>query len=123
VAYSYLESTGPESAKYKYASPDFFRLVPWEGAGYRPVGYGYESVAAITTAIHRMENAVAGLEEEAAIVKRREIIREIDAQGLVATPGNSFINELVVEAARISILNGAAPVSIHYGDQPHVALR
>jgi predicted dehydrogenase len=123
VAYSYLESTGRESAKYKYVSPDFFRLVPWEGAGCKPVGYGYESVAGITMAIHRMENAVAGLEEEAAIVKRREIIREIDAQGLLATPGNSFINELVVEAARISILNGAAPVSIRYGDQPHVALK
>ena len=123
VAYSYLEFTGPENAKYKYASPDFFRLVPWEGSGYKPVGYGYESVAGITMAVHRMENAAAGLEEEAATVKRREIIREIDAQGLVATPGNSFINELVVEAARISILNGAAPVRIIYGDQPHVALK
>jgi hypothetical protein len=44
----------------------------------------------------------------------------VDAQGLIATPANSYINELVVEAARKSILQGAAPVRIAYGDHPHV---
>jgi predicted dehydrogenase len=123
VAYSYLEGAGPGDAKYRYVSPDFFRFVPWEGAGYKPVGYGADSVAAITTAVHRMENAMAGLAEEAAIARRREIIGEIDAQGLLATPGNSYINELVVEAARMSIVNDASPVSIIYGERPHAALK
>lgn len=123
VAYSYLEGAGPGDAKYRYVSPDFFRFVPWEGAGYKPVGYGVESVSAITQAIHRIENAAAGLDGEAALAKRREMIHEADEQGLLATPANSYINELVVEAARLSIVNAAAPVSIIYGDQPKVAIK
>lgn len=120
VAYSYLEGIGPGGSKYNYASPDFYRLVPWEGRGYKPIGYGYESVAGITHAIHRLESATAGLAPEEALAKRRELIHEVDAQGLIATPANSYINELVVEAARASILADAAPVRIVYGDQPHI---
>ena len=45
----------------------------------------------------------------------------MDAQGLIATPANSYINELVVEAARASILGDAAPVCIVYGEHPYVA--
>jgi hypothetical protein len=86
------------------------------------MGYGYESVAGITQAIHRLENAAAGLTPEAALAKRREVIHEVDAQGLIATPANSYINELVVEAARASILADAAPVPIVYGAQPHIRI-
>ncbi len=121
VAYSYLQDIGPGGSKYNYVSPDFYRLVPWEGPGYKPIGYGYESVAGITHAIHRLESAAAGLAPEAALAKRRELIHEVDAQGLIATPANSYINELVVEAARASILADAAPVRIIYGD--HRTLR
>jgi hypothetical protein len=103
-------------------SPDFYRLVPWEGAGYKPIGYGYESVAAITETIHRLESATVGLDPEAALAKRREMIHGVDAQGLIATPANSYINELVVEAARASILADAAPVRIVYGDHPHIEM-
>jgi hypothetical protein len=46
----------------------------------------------------------------------------VDVQGLIATPANSSINELVVEAARMSILQGAVPARIVYGDRPHVEL-
>ena len=122
VAYSFLEGIGPGGSKYNYASPDFYRLVPWEGKGYKPIGYGYESVAGITSAIHRLENAVAGLPPDAALAKRRELMHEVDAQGLIATPANSYINELVVEAARASILADAAPVRISYGDKPHIKI-
>ena len=52
--------------------------------------------------------------------QRRQIIREVDAAGIIATPANSFINELVVEAARQSILADGALVKIHYGNNPHV---
>ena len=120
VAYSYLEGIGPGGSKYNYASPDFYRLVPWEGRGYKPIGYGYESVAGITLAIHRLESATAGLAAEAALAKRRELIHEVDAQGLIATPANSYINELVVEAARASILADAKPVRIVYGEKPGI---
>jgi predicted dehydrogenase len=123
TAYSYLEGIGPGGSKYNYVSPDFYRLVHWEGPGYKPIGYGYESVAGITNAIHRLESETAGLAPEAALKRRREIMREVDAKGLIATPANSYINELVVEAARMSVLQGAAPVRITYGEHPRVELR
>jgi D-galacturonate reductase len=123
VAYSYLEGIGPGGSKYNYVSPDFFRLIPWEGPGFKPIGYGYESVAGITCKIQRMENESAALEPEAALKRRREIMREVDTTGLIATPANSSINELVIEAGRMSILQDAAPVRIVYGDRPHVELK
>jgi D-galacturonate reductase len=55
---------------------------------------------------------------------RQRILREIDAAGIVATPANSSYNELVIEAARESILNGGKTVSIpperarSFGDAP-----
>ena len=120
VAYSYLEGIGPGGSQYNYVSPDFFRLVPWEGPGYKPIGYGYESVAGITETVWRMGKETAGLAPEAALERRRQLLHEVNARGLIATPANSSINELVVEAARSSILRGAAPVRIVYGDHPHV---
>jgi len=123
VAYSYLEAIGPGGSKYNYVSPDFYRLIPWEGPGYRPIGYGYESVAGITQTIYRLESETLDLEPEAALARRREMMREVDAKGLIATPANSSINELVVEAARKSILRDATPVRILYGDHPSVETR
>jgi D-galacturonate reductase len=123
VSYSYLEGIGPGGSKYNYVSPDFYRLVHWEGPGYKPIGYGYESVAGITQTILRVESEAAGLAPEAALRRRREIMGEVDARGLLATPTNSYINELVVEAARMSVLHEAAPVRIVYGDRPFVEFR
>ncbi len=121
VSYSYLEGIGPGGSQYNYVSPDFYRLVHWEGPGYKPIGYGYESVAGITHAVHRLESETAGLEPGPALERRRRIMQEEDARGLIATPANSYINELVVEAARKSILQDAAPVRIVYGEHPHTS--
>ena len=123
VRHSYLEGIGCAGSHYNYVSPDFYRLVPWTGPGLRPVGYGFESIAATISTIHRIENETAGMEEAAALEKRRESIAAVDAQGIIATPANSSVNELVMEAARLSILNDGAIAEIHYGDAPHVALR
>ena len=67
-----------------------------------------------------MAQETAGLGPEAALEKRRQFLREVDARGLIATPANSSINELVVEAARKSIIHSAAPVRIVYGEHPHI---
>jgi len=123
VIHSYLDGIGCAGSVYNYINPDFYRLVPWEGAGFKPVGYGYDSVAAILGTIARMESGVAALNEREAMNKRREFIRDVDRKGLIATPANSYINELVVEAARISILNDGEMAQIHYGDRPQVKLR
>lgn len=120
VRHCYLEGIGCGGSRYNYVSPDFFRLVPWEGAGYKPVGYGYDSIAANIQTMHRIEMDVSGLGEKASLNRRREIIHEVDQAGIIATPANSYINELVVEAARLSIVNDGARVNIHYGDNPHV---
>jgi hypothetical protein len=97
-------------------------LVPWEGAGFKPIGYGFDSVAATINSIHGMESMTVGLDELSAMTRRREIIKEADDRGIVATPANSYINELVVEAARMSILSDGDAVRIVYGDNPRVEL-
>ena len=120
VAYSYVGEIGPAGSHYNYINPDFFKLVPWEGAGFKPVGYGVESVTAIIDTIRRIEDETASLPENEALIRRREIIKEVDERGIIATPSNSYYNELVNEAARMSILKDGMPVEIAYGDSPHV---
>jgi len=46
---------------------------------------------------------------------RPEMIKNVDKKGIIAISANSFINELVVEAARISILNDEDIISIKNG--------
>jgi predicted dehydrogenase len=123
VRHSYLQPIGCGGTRYNYVSPDFYRVVPWEGAGYRPVGYGYESVAANIETMRRIETAVSSLRSDSSLAKRREIIREVDRAGILATPANSAFNELVVEAARLSILADGDWCSIIYGKKPHVEMR
>ena len=41
----------------------------------------------------------------------------------MATPANSSYNELVVEAGRMSILNGGREVAIEYGSTPGVKFK
>ncbi|HNR34168.1 MAG TPA: Gfo/Idh/MocA family oxidoreductase [Candidatus Hydrogenedentes bacterium] len=123
VSHSYLEGIGCAGSTFNFVSPDFYQLVPWEGPGYKPVGYGFLSVAATIETIRRIENETDGLPESDAIARRRAIIREVDEKGIIATPANSSVNELVMEAARLSILNDGAMVDITHGHQPRVALR
>jgi predicted dehydrogenase len=122
VRYSYLEGIGCGGSKYNYVSPDFYRLVPWEGQGFKPVGYGTDSVSANIETMGRIEAAVEGLAESKALFQRRQMIADIDRQGILATPANSYINELVVEAARLSIQRNGSWVEIAYEPHPHVQL-
>lgn len=55
------------------------------------------------------------------LAARQDLLLEIDTAGWHATPDNSFYNELVVEAGRLSILNGGKRVDISYGEKPGVA--
>ena len=123
VEHSYLEGIGCGGSHFNYVSPDFYKIVPWEGDGYKPIGYGFESVAAIITTAHKIEKDVESLSETDSLNKRREIIKKIDKKGIIATPANSYINELVVEAARLSIVNEGVAVSIEYGKEPGVKKR
>ena len=42
ASYSFIEQ-GESDKLFNSVNPDFFQLVPWEGVGYKPVGYGFES--------------------------------------------------------------------------------
>ena len=122
--YCYLENIGCGGSKYNYVSPDFYRLVPREGgAGAQVVGYGFDSVAANIDAMNRIEAETAGLAADKALARRREMIEAIDKQAILATPANSFINELVVEAARLSIQHDGDWAEIAYGNTPGAKLR
>ncbi len=51
------------------------------------------------------------------------MIKNIDKKRIIATPANSSSNELVIEAARISIVNDGITVRIIYDENPHVELK
>lgn len=119
VQYGFVKN---QDKPFQYVNPDFFRLVPWEGEGLKPVGYGYDSVAATIMTASNIESEVAANPSKALEI-RRSAITEANKKGLIATPANSSVNELVQEAARLSILNGGDIAIIEYGAQPTVRLK
>ncbi len=123
VQHAYLEGIGCAGSSFNYVSPDFFQLIPWDGEGLKPTGYGYESVAATVEMAHKIENEVSNLSAVESLQKRQQIIGQVDEKGIIATPANSYVNELVVEAARLSILNDGDMVTIEYGQHPKIELR
>ncbi|MDE0217791.1 MAG: Gfo/Idh/MocA family oxidoreductase [Spirochaetaceae bacterium] len=112
VEYAYVAATGPGGSRFNFVSPDFFRLAPREGAGADAIGYGYESMAAAVQAARALRELAPG--------ERRVRLQEIDRNGLIATPLNSGINELVVEAARQSLAVSGATVRIRYDKTPRI---
>jgi hypothetical protein len=67
--------------------------------------------------------ASVGLPDAEGLARRQQALEDIDGRGIIATPGNSFINELVVEAARLSITHAGRQAEIAYTPSPHVSLR
>ena len=121
VSHSYLDnSVGCAGSVFNYVNPDFYRLIPWAGAGYKPEGYGYESVAATIKMIQQIESESDGVTGAEALELRRKLIKAEDERGIIATPANSKSNELVVEAARASILDDGREYRITYGDRPSI---
>lgn len=123
VRHCYQEEIGCAGSRYNYVSPDFYRLVPWDGDGFEPVGYGYDSVAASIKNMKKIELACSGLSSADSLKLRQKLIKETDERGIIATPGNSSFNELVVEAARLSIQADGDWAMIEYGEKPLVKLR
>ncbi|GAB6164607.1 hypothetical protein JCM19992_06070 [Thermostilla marina] len=115
VMHAYAAGDGP---RFRMINPDYFRLLPWEGPGLKPVGYGFESVSALVRAAIDCNAAARSGEEP--LRARQNVLRRIDEQGLLATPANSAFNELVIEAGRASILDAGRPVRIDYRPTPHI---
>jgi hypothetical protein len=99
--------TGPGATMFAEPSTDYFQYVDLGEGGLTVVGYGYRSVEALVKAAIR----VGGAAEQ----DRARILAEIDAAGVLATPANSKYNELVIEAGRLSILNGGREALIERG--------
>lgn len=124
VKHSIIPAERTLNTKYYHEpNPDFMQFVEWGGPGLKPVGYGYRSIEGIFTAIQRTQQAAAGLTGNSALKKRQEIIAEIDREGLIATPANSAFNELVMEAGRLSIMNGGRSVVIEQGKKAGVRFK
>ncbi|MFA6714190.1 MAG: Gfo/Idh/MocA family oxidoreductase [Victivallaceae bacterium] len=120
VEYGFAQNV---TKRFQYINPDFFRTVPWEGEGLKPIGYGFDSVAATLVTASAIEAQVDENPEKAMEI-RRAAIAEANAKGLIATPENSSYNELVQEAARMSILNGGDIAVIDYSsEKPTVKLK
>ncbi|MEO7143263.1 MAG: Gfo/Idh/MocA family oxidoreductase [Bryobacteraceae bacterium] len=105
LQYSYLHRpSGAGATVYAEPSPDYFQYVDLGGPGLTPVGYGYRSIEHIVETCLRVE--------QTAPADRPRVLREIDDAALLATPANSRYNEKVLEAGRLSILNGGREVAI-----------
>ena len=118
VAHSYTAAGGePGDTVYAEPNPDYFRLLDLGDGGLTPAGYGHRSVEHIINTILRVE-ADAGDD----LKKRQKLLAGIDQAGIVATPANSSYNELVVEAARLSLGSAGREAMIEYGRNPRVYL-
>jgi len=113
----------PGDTYYAQPSPDYFRYVDLGGPGLTPVGYGYRSIEYIVKNIIRCQDAASSANDKEALAQRQKMIKQFDQDGIMATPANSSFNELVIEAGRLSILNGGREVEISYHPNPTVALK
>jgi predicted dehydrogenase len=116
LEYCYVERPdSPGATTYAEPSADYFQYVNVGGRGLKPVGYGYRSIEYIVEACIRVESA-------GSLEARQAMLEEYDREGVLATPSNSRYNELVMEAGRLSILNGGREAVIEYGDAPRAYL-
>ena len=90
---------------------------PGRAKACKPVGYGYDSIEAIVEAAMRVNAAGAGLAESDALAQAAGGVRaRSTAAASWPRRPTASINELVVEAARMSILHDGRYVAI--SDQP-----
>ena len=117
------KGSDPGETYYAEPSPDYFKYVDLGGDGLTPVGYGYRSIEYIVKNACKCVDASEGLDEKQALAERQKLIKQFDEEGIMATPANSAYNELVMEAGRLSILNGGREVQIIYDKKPRVDFR
>ncbi len=124
IKHCYIEKTDePGGTYYAEPSPDYFKYVYLGGQGLTPVGYGYRSIEHIIKNACKSIEASEGLGEKEALAARQNLLKQFDDEGVMATPANSSYNELVTEAARLSIQNGGREVEIKYGEKAGVKFR
>ena len=124
IKYCYVEKdNSPGGTQYAEPSTEYFQYLDLGGPGLTPVGYGLRSIEFIVKAAIRAESETEGQPDKEALANRQKILKEYDDTGVMATPANSSYNELVIEAGRLSIMNGGKEAVIEYGGKPGVRLR
>lgn len=107
LSYCYVEGAN----RYSEPSPDYMQQIEDpSGSGSKVVGYGYRSIEALMETVVRLERGETTL-------------AAIDQHGMLATPANSYFNELVTEGARLSLENEGREVLLQYGVLPFVHLK
>ncbi len=106
----------PGDTYYSEPSPDYFKYIELGGEGLTPVGYGYRSIEFIIKNICKCIEVSDESDSNESLARRQKLIKQFDSEGIMATPANSSYNELVTEAARLSILNDGRRVKITYGE-------
>ena len=118
IEYCYIKKGDePGDTYYAEPSPDYFKFIDLGSGQLTPVGYGYRSIEFI------VKNICKAVEVGDDLSARQKLIEQFDSQAVMATPKNSSYNELVVEAARLSILNSGREVEIKYGKDAGVCLK
>ena len=116
VKHAYLKKGyRPADTFYTELNPDYFKYIDLGDGWLTPVGYGYRSIEYIVKSISKCIDP--------ATADRQKLIKQFDRQAIMATPANSSYNELVMEAGRLSILNGGREVEITYGENAGVEFR
>ena len=111
IAHCYVErGTEPGDTYYAQPSPDYFKYIDLGGSGLTPVGYGYRSIEFI------IKQCCRAIEIGPDLKQRQALLQKLDADGIMATPNNSSYNELIMEAGRLSILNGGREVEIDHNN-------
>ncbi|UCE47176.1 MAG: Gfo/Idh/MocA family oxidoreductase, partial [Phycisphaerales bacterium] len=119
IQHCYVEKGNePGDTYYAEPSPDYFKYVNLGGEGLTPVGYGYRSIELIVKNICKCIDV-----PPKALAERQRLLKQFDDEGIMATPANSSYNELVIEAGRLSILNGGREAEISYGENAGVDFR
>jgi len=118
-----VKGNDPGESFYDETNPDYFQYLYKGGTGLVPAGYGYRSIEYIVQQAARLTSETEELNEKEALAKRQDILKQLDDEGIMATPANSSYNELVMEAGRKSIMNSGRQVEIRYGDSPSVGFK
>lgn len=109
-----------ERAGYEDYNPNFFKAFDsWDHVGQVDwTGYGYESIAQGLNDIRNLWDATQGLEGEARLAKRREMIAALAENRPV--PTQALVSTAVNEAVRLSMDHNSAWVGFDDRLYPHV---
>lgn len=110
-----------QSGKFEHFNPNFFKgYNDWDEPGRTEwVGYGYDSIKQPLDDIRQIQRATAGLDERAALAKRKELIAALEP--VRPLPDQALVGTAINEAVRVSIAHDSAYV--YFGHDMKLSLQ